>query len=223
MSRRFLLATALIAGICMIAGLLVLDIPIVRLIQASSIGNAPLFEHGLDALDALFGIHVSFWLTASVMILGGAILLALARNRIRLRKLALALLGAGLVQAASIGLMMLGKTAFGRVRPMAWLESGEMFPLWFVGGGSFPSGHGAFYFGLFLPLAAAAPRAWQRTVLLAPPLFVIAARIDMGKHFLSDVAASALIAACMALLVSAALRHWQANEHDSEAIRASRY
>ncbi|MFZ1724755.1 MAG: phosphatase PAP2 family protein, partial [Dokdonella sp.] len=66
------------------------------------------------------------------------------------------------------------------------------------------------------------PRAWQRTVLLAPPLFVIAARIDMGKHFLSDVAASALIAACMALLVSAALRHWQANEHDSEAIRASR-
>ncbi|MFZ1724543.1 MAG: hypothetical protein WAT76_13065, partial [Dokdonella sp.] len=128
MSRRFLLATALIAGICMIAGLLVLDIPIVRLIQASSIGNAPLFEHGLDALDALFGIHVSFWLTASVMILGGAILLALARNRIRLRKLALALLGAGLVQAASIGLMMLGKTAFGRVRPMALLESGEMFP-----------------------------------------------------------------------------------------------
>lgn len=212
MSRRFLLASMLIAGLCMLAGLFVLDGPVVRWIHASRIANAPLFVHGLDALDALFGIHVSYWLAPAATILAGATLLAFARNRMLRRKFALALLGSGLVQAATIGLMMLGKSAFGRMRPIAWIESGELSPLWYVGGGSFPSGHSAFYFGLFLPLAAAAPRAWQRGILLAIPLFVISARVDMGKHFPSDVAASALIAACMALLVCAALRHWQRDE-----------
>ncbi|HET9032407.1 MAG TPA: phosphatase PAP2 family protein, partial [Dokdonella sp.] len=125
------------------------------------------------------------------------------------RHLALAVFSAGLVQAATLGLMILGKNTFGRLRPMQLLESGDWSVLWFVGGGSFPSGHGAFYFGLFLPLAASAPRIWQRISLLAIPLFAICARLDMGKHFLSDVTCSALIAACVALLVSLLVRRWQ--------------
>lgn len=210
MSRRFLLVNAMIAALCMFAGLLVLDTPIVHWIHGSSIENAPLFVGGLRLLDGMLGIHLSYWLASSVMVGSGAILLLFSRNAAGRQKLALAILGSGLVQAATIGLMMLGKSLFGRMRPMDWLESGEMSSVWFVGGGSFPSGHSSFYFGLFLPLAAAAPRAWQRAVLLAFPLFAISARLDTGKHFLSDVAASALVAACMALLVSEAIRRWPA-------------
>lgn len=209
MSRGFLLTSIAIAAIFMFAGLLVLDIPIVHWIDRSTIQNAPLFVDGLELLDAVFGIHVSHWLAASVMVGAGMILLLLARSKNQLQTLALAIFCSGLVQAATIGLMMLGKSAFGRLRPEQWIETGELSSIWFVGGGSFPSGHGSFYFGLFLPLAAAAPRAWQRAILLAFPLFAISARLDMGKHFLSDVAASGLIAAGMALLVSEAIRHWR--------------
>lgn len=209
MSRRFLLASAFIAATCMFAGLLVLDIPIVHWIQGSAVDNAPMFVHGLDALDVIFGIHVSYWLASIVTICTGLILLLIARSARQRQKLALAILGAGLVQAATIGMMMLGKGAFGRLRPLQWIESGELSSLWFVGGGSFPSGHSSFYFGLFLPLAAAAPRAWQRAGLLAVPLYAISARMVMSKHFLSDVAASALIAACMALLVCEAIRRFE--------------
>ena len=209
MSRRFLLASAVIATLCMLAGLLVLDIPIVHWIHGSSFENAPFFVAGLNLLDGVLGIHVSYWLSSSVMMGAGTILLLVARIRDQQREFALAILGSGIAQAATIGLMMLAKNAFGRMRPLEWIETGEMTSTWFVAGGSFPSGHSAFYFGLFLPLAAAAPRVWQRAVLLALPLFAISARLDMGKHFLSDVAASALIAASMALLVSEAARRWQ--------------
>ncbi len=223
MSRRFLLASTAIATLCMLAGLLVLDIPIVHWIHGSTIENAPMFVLGLDALDGVFGIHVSYWLAPGVMIGSGAIFLLLARSKSQRQEFALAILGAGLVQAATISLMMLGKGAFGRLRPLQWIETGELTSIWFVGGGSFPSGHSSFYFGLFLPLAAAAPRAWQRAVLLAFPLFAISARLDMGKHFLSDVSASALIAACMALLVSRALRHCQPGNRIARPVVGSDY
>lgn len=214
MSRRFLLASALIAASCMLAGLLVLDIPIVHWIHGSAIENAPLFVDGLHVLDGLFALHLSYWLAPAVMVGAGAALLLLARSLSRWKRLGFAILCSGLVQAMTIGLMMLGKTAFGRMRPMQWIETGEMSSIWFVGGGSFPSGHSSFYFGLFLPLAAAAPRVWQRAILLAFPLFAIIARLDMGRHFLSDVAASALVAAGMALLVSEVIRRWQPARQD---------
>ncbi len=166
MSRRFLLASAVIATLCMLAGLLVLDIPIVHWIHGSAFENAPFFVEGLNLLDGVLGIHVSYWLSSSVMMGAGAILLLIARTRSQQNEFALAILGSGIVQAATIGLMMLGKNAFGRMRPLEWIETGEMTSTWFVAGGSFPSGHSSFYFGLFLPLAAAAPRPWQRAVLL---------------------------------------------------------
>ena len=88
------------------------------------------------------------------------------------------------------------------------LAGGDWSHVWHAGGGSFPSGHSAFYFGLLLPLAAACPRAWQRALLVAVAVFAILARIDLAKHFLSDVSASALIAASYALLVASVLRRW---------------
>ena len=209
MSRRFLVASALVAAAFMIAGLLIVDRPLVLAIHGSAIENLPFFVDGLYALDTTFGLHVSYWLAPSICVTLGAIALYLSTTTRIPRRLAAAVTTAGLVQAATIGLMMLGKSSFGRMRPQQLLESGDWSAVWFVGGGSFPSGHSSFYFGLFLPLAASAPRAWQRIVLLALPIFAIGARLDMNKHFLSDVAASALIAACMALLATYVLRRWQ--------------
>jgi membrane-associated phospholipid phosphatase len=208
MSRRFLVINMIIAAAFLTLGLLVLDTPLVHAINGSPIENSAIFVNGLYVLDTCLGLHVSYWLAPTVCVIAGVIAFALSRRRRLPRSLAIAILTSGLVQASTIGLMMLGKTAFGRMRPMQLLESGDWSVLWFAGGGSFPSGHGAFYFGLFLPLAASAPRPWQRALLMTIPVFAICARLDMNKHFLSDVSCSALIAACIALLAIPLMRRW---------------
>ena len=208
MSKRFLCAAALIAATLMIAGLLVVDVPLVMAINGSAYKDLPFFVDGLKVLDTIFGMHVSYWLASSVFLLIGMLALFLAARKRISQRVAISVFTAGLVQAMTIGLMMLGKSSFGRMRPLELITSGDWSVQWFAGGGSFPSGHSSFYFGLFLPLAAAAPRVWQRIALLALPLFAISARLDMSKHFLSDVAASALIAACVALLMTYLLRRW---------------
>ncbi len=208
MSKRFLVASALVAATLMIAGLWLVDIPLTLAIHGSALENLPFFVDGLYALDTLFGLHVSYWLAPTVCVMLGILALFLSSRKRLPHRLALVVLTAGLVQAATIGLMMLGKSSFGRIRPVELLASGDWSVQWFAGGGSFPSGHSSFYFGLLLPFAAAAPRVWQRILLLALPTFAIAARLDMDKHFLSDVSASALIAACVALLATLLLRRW---------------
>ena len=152
----------------------------------------------------MFGMTIWYWLAAMVCIVTGAIAL-LPALRIQ-RRLAVALLAAGLVQFATLQTMVQMKGYFGRLRPHEVLASGDWNMIWHAGGGSFPSGHSAFYFGLLLPLAAFSPRIWQRALLLAIPAFVIMARIDMSKHFLSDVSMSALIAASYALLAAWLIR-----------------
>jgi len=207
MSRRLLLWTAAIAAALMLAGLAGLDYPLARAIRAAGLENAALFREGLAVLDTALGMHLWFWLAGVAAI--GIGLVALAWKRLPLPpRLGAALLAAGLVQVATIATMIQGKDAFGRLRPFQVLESGDWSRIWFAGGGSFPSGHAAFYFGLFLPLAAVARPVWLRVVLLAIPLFVVVARIDLARHFLSDVATSALIAALYALLASFAFRRW---------------
>ena len=209
MNQRFLLATALISASLVAIGLLAVDIPLSHWIHASGHENAALFVVGLGTLDGIVGIRVWYWLCSLVCVGMGLLGLAIARRSRLPRALPWAVLCAGIVQAATIGTMMLGKTAFGRLRPQQLFESGDWSVIWFSAGGSFPSGHASFYFGLFLPLAASSPRTWQRVALILVPVFVALARLDMNRHFLSDVATSALVAAAWSLLMVAAIRRWR--------------
>jgi len=204
MNRRLLCAVAAISALLMATGLFAVDRPLAEWVRASGFEQARVFADGLAALDTLAGMHAWFWLAAIVTLaigLGGL----LWRRRARWPR---ALLAAGTVQCLCIGTMILGKGFFGRLRPQQVLENGDWAHLWFNGGGSFPSGHSAFYFGLLLPLAAATPVRWLRVLLLAIPSYAVLARIDLAKHFLSDVSASALMAALYALLVAMLARRW---------------
>jgi membrane-associated phospholipid phosphatase len=122
--------------------------------------------------------------------------------------LGLALVAAGLVQLAAIHTMLLAKDYFGRLRPHELLSAADGTKAWFASGSSFPSGHSAFYFGLLLPLAAACPVRWLRWLLIAIPLYAVLARIDMAKHFLSDVSASALMVSIYALAAAWLTARW---------------
>ena len=200
MRHRLLIVVALVSASLVAIGLLGVDYPLARWVHGTGIENLDVFRHGLEILDTLFGISIWFWLAATVCTVVGAMALLPA---LRLPgQLAVALLVAGLVQFAALQTMIQMKSYFGRLRPHQVFESGDWNAMWDAGGGSFPSGHSAFYFGLLLPLAAFAMRGWQRALLLAIPLFVALARVDMSMHFLSDVSMSALIAALYALLAA---------------------
>ncbi len=200
MRVRLLIVVALVAAILLAVGLVGVDYPLARWVHGSGIENLGVFRHGLAVLDILFGISIWFWLAATACAVIGAVAL-LPALRVP-RRLAVALLVAGAVQFATLQTMIQMKAYFGRLRPHQVLESGDWNAIWHAGGGSFPSGHSAFYFGLLLPLAAFAVRRWQRALLLTIPLLVVLARIDMSMHFLSDVSMSALIAALFALLAA---------------------
>jgi membrane-associated phospholipid phosphatase len=204
MDRRLLAWVAALAAVVLAIGLSGIDRPLAEWVHASGIANAGVFHYGLGTLDIASGMTTWFWLAGCVALALGVLGLAFAR-RARWPRV---LLAAGAVQILTLHTMILGKNMFGRLRPHQVLESGDWTHVWHAGGGSFPSGHSAFYFGLLLPLAAACPRAWQRAVLVAIALFAIIARIDLEKHFLSDVSASAVIAALYALLLATVARRW---------------
>ena len=208
MNQRFLLAVALVAASLVALGLLVVDVPLAHWIHDSGYESDARVVQGLGLLDHVFGLKVWYWIAVAIFVPLGLVGLALT-PRLRLpHGLAGSILAAGLAQGITIGLMILGKNLFGRLRPQQLFESGDWSTLWFSGGGSFPSGHAAFYFGLLLPLAACTPRVWQRVVLMGIALFVAVARLDMARHFLSDVALSVLLAAAASLLVGRLLRRF---------------
>lgn len=194
-------ASALFAAL----GLLLVDRPLAEWIHASGIAHARVFEWGLATLDAVTGLHLWFWLAGCSALAIGLVGLAWRRRAHWPR----AWLAAGVVQIAALHTMILGKSHFGRLRPSEVFEKGDWSQVWFAGGGSFPSGHSAFYFGLLLPLAAACPIRWLRGLLLAIPVYVAIARLDLERHFLSDVAASAVIAAVYTLLAAQVLQRWR--------------
>lgn len=201
MNRRLLITVAIIAALCAALGLTVVDYPLARWIHDSGYVDAAFFRVGLDALDWVTGMHVWYWLAASICIAIGLLGLLLPALRLP-RRVAVALITAGIVQVATLHTMIFMKSAFGRLRPHQVLESGNWDVIWNAGGGSFPSGHSAFYFGLLLTLAAFATRRWLQLLLVAIPVYVVLARIDLERHFLSDVSTSAVIAASYGLLAA---------------------
>ena len=206
MDRRLLGWVAAVSALFVALGLSGIDRPLAQWVRDSGLENARVFEWSLAALDFASGLHLWYWLAGCTALAIGAIGVV----RWRLARWPRVFLVAGALQIVTLHTMILGKTYFGRLRPAQVLESGDWSTIWFVGGGSFPSGHSAFYFGLLLPLAAACPIRWLRALLLAIPVFVVLARIDLARHFLSDVAASALIAALYALLVATVAQRWLA-------------
>ena len=91
------------------------------------------------------------------------------------------------------------KGVFGRLRPFEVIQAGSWDWKFFSGhGNAFPSGHSAFFWGLFFPLAFVFPR--YRLPLLIVPIFISIARIGVNDHWCSDVIASAGLAALITLV-----------------------
>ena len=163
-------------------------------IAARTAGEAGDFWFGAGTawLDLVALKGISNFLLGAILIVAALLLLAFRRTR----RPGWAVLYLALVQFVATTAADLAKPQFGRLRPFEATAADT----WFVGANSFPSGHVAFYAGLFLPLILLFPRF---TLLwLTVPLFVAAARVVEHDHYLSDVGASFALAAALAAALS---------------------
>jgi membrane-associated phospholipid phosphatase len=108
-------------------------------------------------------------------------------------RLALSLAIAGVATQA-------GKTAFGRPRPEQSLDADGYSP--FSGQASLPSGHTAAAFALATSLADDIHKPWATVGLYGMATAVGWSRINDNRHWLSDVAAGALLGITSAKLAS---------------------
>jgi membrane-associated phospholipid phosphatase len=203
LDRRFLVGVAIVSAILLVLGLVAVDRPLAEWVRASSVENAPAIVWLQNAIETIVGRHVSRWLFGCVALAIGIVVFSIRRDAGIGRVLILS----ALVQLATTVVMLAGKDGFGRLRPNEVLAHGDWSHAWFAGGVSFPSGHLAFFAGFFVPFAAGIRNAWLRAAVLGLPIFIAIARIDVSAHFLSDVAASTLLAALLSLLAAALAAH----------------
>ncbi|HSE13750.1 MAG TPA: phosphatase PAP2 family protein [Rudaea sp.] len=209
MSKRTLAWTAAVALIIALVSMLAFDRGIALAVRQSGIESAAIVVSLREFFDILtgsgigrgFGRFGHLLLGASLVVIGMAWLLARKTN-----PTARALVFTGLVQLGTIEAGSLVKVAFGRLRPYQLLEHNDWSHIWFAGGSSFPSGHVAFFWGLFLPLAYLYPK--YRVPLLVVPVFIAFARVDENVHFLSDVLGSIALAAIVTLIAAVVFGRW---------------
>ena len=109
------------------------------------------------------------------------------------RHLAFSLVLAGLVTEA-------GKTVLGRPRPESSLDADGYVP--FSGQASFPSGHTSISFAMATSLADDIHRPWATVGLYGLATAVGWSRINDNRHWLTDVAAGALVGITSAKVAS---------------------
>lgn len=209
MNKRALACLSALAAALALLSVFAFDRHLALAVYGSAIENSVFFVDGRKLLDdlasghALLGSHpnLSGLLLGSVLLVIGILWWLARRNNFGAR----ALIFTGSVQLVTIICAWLIKNVFGRMRPFEAI-AGDWQHLWFAGGNSFPSGHVAYFWGLFLPLAYLFPK--YRIALLIVPVYIGFDRIDENAHFLSDVLAAITLAALITLFAAVLGGRW---------------
>lgn len=195
MTRRQLVYCLLAAFALMLLGIFFFDRPVASFVQSAGGRDCVVLQEGTRWLEVASGFPIDRYFLTYLM-LGASLLLFIQRST---RPAAWMIL---FVATAHIASRLIGgtlKNVFHRLRPFEVIQAGN-WDWHFFGdrGSSFPSGHAAHFWGLFLPLLFLFPR--YRIPLLILPLFISIARVGVNDHWSSDVLASAGLAALITLI-----------------------
>lgn len=195
MNRRQLLIAFLVAIILTLLSIFLLDQPIAAFVQRVGGRQSVILQQGTHGLEIAFGFPINRYLLSWVLLAASA-LLFIARSTRAIAWMLLFIACTQLVTRVTAGVL---KNVFERLRPFEVIKAGDWDWKFFTGDGSaFPSGHSAFFWGLFFPLAFLFPR--YRWPLLVLPVFISIARVGVNDHWAGDVIASAGLAALISLL-----------------------
>lgn len=193
MTRRQLLLFFIVAIALTVLSIFVLDQPVAAFAQRTGGRQSVVLQGGTHWLEVASGypIPVVGRYFLAYLFLGGAALLFITRSTRQLAWIFLFIGSTHLVSRLIAGVL---KNVFNRLRPFEVIQAGN-WDWHFFGdhGSSFPSGHSAHFWSLFLPLCFLFPR--YRLAFLVVPVFITVARVGVNDHWCSDVIASAGIAA----------------------------
>jgi membrane-associated phospholipid phosphatase len=199
MPMKRVLIWGVVLAVLAVAGVLLLDRPLAMAIHDSGTPGASFLRAATGVIETATGFAISKWLMGGVTLVAGLIWLAVRKDR--LAGWILVFTGASQLTTRLIAGVL--KNVFSRPRPFEALASGG-HDAFFSGGSSFPSGHAAHFWPLVFAAAIAFPRFRWPLLILALP--VSCARVAINDHYLSDVAASAAIAAFVTCGYAALLR-----------------
>ena len=195
MNRRQLLYSVLVALVLTLLGIFFFDQPIAAFVQRVGGRQSVVLQGGTHWLEIVTGQRIDRYFLTYVL-LGLAALLFISKAS---RSIAWILLFVGTEQVVTRLTASVLKGVFERLRPFEVIQAGNWDWKFFSGhGNAFPSGHSAFFWGLFFPLAYLFPR--YRLPLLIVPIFISIARPGVNDHWCSDVIASAGLAALITLV-----------------------
>jgi membrane-associated phospholipid phosphatase len=185
-SMRSASFTTIALIILLLASIVFIDHPLARYIN-ENYSHADYSRSALSSIELIFGFTISKYLFGFIALLIGGFLYLTNRRSAT----AIFFLYVGTTHIVTRFVAGVLKNLFLRQRPMDFIASGDISTEFFVQGSSFPSGHAAHFFGLFLPLLFIFPKhKW----LLALPVYVAVSRILTNDHYLADILASILIA-----------------------------
>jgi membrane-associated phospholipid phosphatase len=196
MNRRQIVYSVLVALVLTLLSIVFFDRPIAAFVEHMGGRQSAILQGGTHWLEIAFGLTLQQRYFLSYLLLGLAGILFLAKNTRAIAWILLFVGSAQLFTRLTAGTL---KGIFQRLRPFEVIQTGTWDWKFFSGhGNSFPSGHSAFFWGLFFPLAFLFPR--YRIPLLIVPVFITIARVGVNDHWCSDVLASAALAASITLL-----------------------
>jgi membrane-associated phospholipid phosphatase len=194
MNKRQILYSSLVALVLTLLSIFFFDQPIAAFVQRVGGRESVILQQGTRWLEVASGFPIDrYFLT--YLLLGASALLFISKSTRPIGWMLLFVACAHLVTRLTGGTL---KNVFYRLRPFEVIQAGNWDWKFFGGhGSSFPSGHGAHFWGLFFPLVFLFPR--YRIPLLILPLFISVARVGVNDHWCSDVLASAALAALITL------------------------
>jgi membrane-associated phospholipid phosphatase len=187
-NRRQLWWFLLLAIILTVLSMFVIDQPVAAFVQRTGGRESKVLQEGTHWLEIASGFPITRYFLA-YLLLGAAALLFIAKSTRTAAWMLLFIGSTHLVTRLIVGLL---KPIFDRQRPFEVLSAIASHR------DSFPSGHSAHFWGLFLPLMFLFPR--YRLPLLIVPVFITIARVGVNDHWCSDVIASAGLAALFTLV-----------------------
>ena len=195
MNRRQIGYCILVAIVLTLLGIFLFDQPVAAFAQRAGGRQSPVLQEGTHWLEIAVGLPIArYFLTYLLLGLSAALFIAKST-----RPAAWIILFVASTQVVTRLVAGVLKEVFHRLRPFEVIQAGN-WDWHFFGdrGSAFPSGHSAFFWGLFFPLAFLFPR--YRIPFLIIPVFISVARVGVNDHWCSDVIASAGFAALFTLL-----------------------
>jgi membrane-associated phospholipid phosphatase len=194
MNRRLIRYSILVSLALTLLSIFFFDQPIAAFVQRVGGRSSTILQQGTSFLEVISGFPIARYALTYALLIAGLILSFWQSTRSAAWML-LFIACAQFVTRIAAGTL---KGVFERLRPFEVIQAGDWDSKFFSGhGNSFPSGHGAHFWGLFFPLAFLFPR--YRIPLVIIPLFISVARVGVNDHWCSDVLGSIAIAAAITL------------------------